>query len=231
MRYYPVFLDIRGKRCLVVGGGEVATRKMETLLRGGARVEVLTKTLSGFIREKVLSGEVAHAGQEYSKETLKGMTLVFVATDDGDLNQRVARDARELGISVNVADKPEFCDFILPALITRGDLMIAISTSGKSPALAKKLRQDLEAYLGAGYGPLINLLGKVRTRLLLEGRPPEENQKLLEELVYSPMLDWIRHRNLTAIESHLIQVFGPAYTLESLGWSPEVLNTDGCYLL
>ena len=231
MKYYPIFLNLSGKRCLVIGGGEVATRKVETLLRSGAKVGIIARELSESLREKVMEGTVQHLNPEYSAQYLQGMDLILVATNDKELNQQAAQDARKEGIWCNIADRPELCDFILPSLITRGDLLVAISTSGSSPALARKLREDLESFLVVEYDPFLNLLRKIRIRLFKEGRSPAENQKLLEALVYSPILNWIRQGNLERIETHLKEVLGPAYTLDSLGWTPEPTSSNACYLL
>jgi len=148
MRYYPIGLDIAERRCLVVGGGEVGQRKAERLLECGARVTVvgreLTRRLEGLVRE----GRVGHIAADYDKSHLEGVFLVIGATDDGDVNERIFRDARRKGVLANIVDDPGRCDFILPALCRQGDLVITVATGGRSPALAKKLRQELEERYG-----------------------------------------------------------------------------------
>ena len=143
MRYYPLFLDITGRKCVVVGGGNVAERKVERLLDCGARVEVVGKSLTPLLAAWNGEGKVVHRDADYEDSCLVGAFLVIGATDDGAVNGRVATDARALGIPVNIVDDPARCDFILPSIVERGDLSIAVSTGGRSPALAKNSGESL----------------------------------------------------------------------------------------
>jgi len=164
--YYPVFLDIAGKRCAVIGGGQVALRKVQTLLEYKAKVEVISPELCP---ELAAIEEISVRNRQYQPGDLKGAFLAIVATDNHEINHRIAREARSQGILVNVVDDAEYCDFILPSLVRRGDMTIAVSTAGRSPALARKLRTRLEQDFGEEYAALIVLVDEVRRELKQQG--------------------------------------------------------------
>ena len=140
MKYYPLFLDIIDRRCVVIGGGDVAERKVERLLDFGARVVVVGKTLTPGLETMKKEGRINHIAADYDKALIDDAFLLIGATDRDDVNAKISRDGKEKGILVNIVDDPDKCDFVLPSLLTQGDLLIAISTGGKSPALAKKLK-------------------------------------------------------------------------------------------
>jgi siroheme synthase-like protein len=167
--YYPIFVDLKGRSCVVVGGGSVAEGKVRGLLASKARITVVAPVLTHPLRDLVKSGEIEHREGEYDEGCLEGADLCFVATDDGAINARVAADARARGIWVNAADDPANCDFILPAVVRSGSVVVAASTGGASPALARRLREDLTAFLDEGYGPLGDLLGAVRNEVRATG--------------------------------------------------------------
>ena len=144
MRYYPVQLDVQNRNCLVVGGGGVATRKVQTLLKCGARVTVVSPDTGSELEELARNNVIVLKKRGYRRSDVSHMFLVIGATDDKDLNRQIFNDAEALGRLCNIADLPEACNFILPSVVHQGDLVIAISTSGKSPAFAKHLRKDLE---------------------------------------------------------------------------------------
>jgi precorrin-2 dehydrogenase/sirohydrochlorin ferrochelatase len=216
MRYYPVQLDIRGRRCLVVGGGTVGTRKVEGLLSCGARVTVVSPQASEALRRLSASGAITLWEREYAAADLAGMFLVIGATDGEDLNRRVSADAEQLKILCNIADRPERCSFILPAVIQRGDLVITVSTSGKSPALAKKLRQALEKQFGGEYAVLLDLMGAIRKRLLGREHAPEAHKPIFEKIIKTDILTWIRDGRMEEVNCLLEQVLGPGWRAEEL---------------
>lgn len=216
MKYYPVNLDIRGRRCLVVGGGSVSTRKVKALLGCGAIVEVVATDVSSRLCSLSEEGLISLARRPYGSSDLAGAFLVIGATDDEALNAEISRDAERTGVLCNIADRPEACSFILPAVVNRGDLVIAVSTSGKSPAFAKKLRQDLEAEFGEEYGEFLLLMGAVRSRLLEQDHEPESHKGLFEALISSGLLEMVRGRAKGDIDSLLERVLGEGYTYDSL---------------
>lgn len=167
--YYPVFLDLSGRGCLVVGGGNVAEGKVQGLLAANAHVTLVAPRITPELQRLVAAGRLHHREGEYEASDLQGADLCFVATDDGAINALVAADARQRDIWVNAADDPPNCDFILPAVIRSANVVLAASTGGTSPALARRLREDLTAFLDEGYGPLGELLGAVRSEVRAAG--------------------------------------------------------------
>jgi siroheme synthase-like protein len=172
MAHYPIFVDLRDRPVLVVGGGEIAERKVDGLLRADARVTVVSPTLTARLASWASAGGVRHLARAYRSGDLRGYQLAFVATDDGAVNAAVALEGRRRGVWVNAADDPAHCDFILPAVIRRGDLTVAVSTGGRSPALARAVREELEAYLTDDYVALAEIVGDVRRQLRVRRRSP-----------------------------------------------------------
>jgi siroheme synthase-like protein len=168
-----LFLRVKGERCVVIGGGEVAERKARTLLDCGAFPVVVSPVSNEGLRQLSDRGVIEVVEREYDPGDLAGARLVIAATADDRVNARVAEKANQLGILVNVVDSAELSDFILPSLVQRGDLTIAISTGGRSPALARKLRTVLEQALGQEYGELALLLSEVRGELKRMGKRVE----------------------------------------------------------
>lgn len=208
VRYYPLFLEISGRRCIVVGGGNVAERKVERLLACGARVEVVGKALTPELEELKRAGAICHRDADYDGAHISGAFLVIGATDNDEVNERTARDARALGIPVNIVDDPARCDFILPSLVERGDLTIAVSTGGKSPALAKKLRRELEEAYGPEYAVLLEIMGELREKVIARGRSSDENRALFEAVVQSDVLDKIRAGQWGMVAELILELTG-----------------------
>ena len=216
MRYYPVNLDIRKRNCLVVGGGAVGTRKVRTLRACRARVTVVSPDATDTLRRLAQKGDIRLMLREYREADLTGMFLVIGATDDELLNRRIHADAEKRGMLCNIADRPAACNFILPAVVHRGDLVIAVSTSGKSPAFAKKLRKQLETEYGEEYATLLTLMGALREKLLKERHEPEAHKPLFERLLSGNILGWIRNGETGRIDRLLYEVLGPEYNFDSL---------------
>ena len=169
MAYYPIFLELKGRPCLVVGGGSVAARKVEGLLAAGARVTVVSPSLDPDLAKLVSERRIVHVDRPYQHIDFKGYAVVIAATDDAAMNERVAADARQSGVLVNVVDKPALCDFIVPSVVRRGDVVLAVSTGGLSPALARWLREEMESYLSEDFERLAQLLAEVRVELRERG--------------------------------------------------------------
>ena len=167
--YYPIFLDIEGKKCVVVGGGQVALRKVRALVDHGARVEVISPDLCPGLGRMVKQGKVQAVRRDYAEGDLAGAVIVVAATNDNDLNAKVAQEAKARGVLINAVDDSQHCDFIVPSHLRRGDVTIAISTGGRSPALARKIRTELEKDLATKYAPLASLVGGVRSELKRRG--------------------------------------------------------------
>ncbi len=216
MRYYPICLDIQARACLVVGGGQVGTRKVRTLLDCGAQVTVVSPEGTPELAEMAHKGRVVWERRDYRSDDQAGMFLVIGATDVETLNRRIQQDAEAAGRLCNIADQPERCNFVLPAVIQKGDLMIAVSTSGKSPAFAKHLRRLLEGQFGPEYAIFLDLMGAVRQRLLAEAHAPEEHKPIFEQLISRGLLDMIRRDDRPAINRMLADVVGPDFLYEDL---------------
>jgi siroheme synthase-like protein len=165
MTYFPIFLEMTGRSCLVIGGGAVAERKIASLLEAGAMVVVIspdtTETIGRWSKEQRITLTV----RRYRPGDLTGFQLAFVATDDPNVNNTVFDEGRERGIWVNAADDPAHCDFILPSILRRGDLTVAVSSGGNSPALARTVREELESYFTCEYELLAKLAAEVRDEL------------------------------------------------------------------
>jgi len=216
MRYYPVNLDIRNRNCLVVGGGEVGTRKVMTLLDCGAKVVVVSPAVTEKIMALANQGLIKLERRGFEPTDLDQMFLVIGATDNPELNRQIHTAAERLGMLCNIADRPEVCNFILPAIVNRGDLIIAISTSGKSPAFAKKMRKDLEKKFGTEYAEFLTLMGGIRSRLLSEDHEPEAHKHLFENLIKRDLVTLIKHRDIAAIDSLLFEILGEGYIFDEL---------------
>jgi len=216
MRYYPINLDIQNRNCLVVGGGGVGTRKVITLLNCGANVTVVSPDLSEQLRKLEGSPGLALKQRTYQSADLEGMFLVIGATDDETLNRQISRDAEQRSTLCNIADRPEICNFILPSIVQRDDLVITISTSGRSPALAKKLRKSLEARFGKEYGVLLKLMGAIRKKLLSQSHEPEAHKPIFERLINSDLTTLIKENKTAEINALLFDILGDGYRFEEL---------------
>ena len=209
MRYYPVFLDLRGASCLVVGGGQVGERKVKTLQACGADVRLVSPELTAYLAEEVRQGRVRLLASAFLPEHLEGLFLVIGATDDPETNLRISQEARARTLLCNIVDRPEECNFIVPATIRRGDLIIAVSTGGRSPALAKKIRQDLEKRFPDIYNSYVALLGRVREYVLTVGLPQAKNQQIFESLIEAPVLESLQRGDREGLTGHLIRLLDP----------------------
>ncbi len=220
-KYYPVNLDVRGRDCLVVGGGAVGARKVRTLLECGARVTVISPETAADVDRLFDAGKIDLKRREFSPADLEGRFLVIGATDDVDLNRRISAEAKTRQMLCNIADFPEGCNFILPAVVRRGDLLIAISTSGNSPAFARTLRKQIESEYGPEYGRFLDLMGAVRARLLARAHAPEEHKPLFEALITGGLLGLIRDEDVAAIDRLLASVLGEGFRYQELMQSSD----------
>jgi len=203
MSFYPVCLDLEGKFCVVVGGGKVAERKVSGLIACSARVSVISPELSDGLINYHNEGTIQWLDREYRPGDLKQAFLVIAATNDEATQKQVYEEAAAHNLLLNVVDVPQRCNFIMPAAVRQGDLIMAVSTAGKSPALARKLRMDLEKRYGVEYKKLVDILGVIRPLILVLGLSQSENEQIFTNLVHDDMAEWIRTRNWTDLENHL----------------------------
>lgn len=188
MAYYPINLDLQNKKCIVVGGGTVAERKVMSLLEFGGRVVVIAPELTPALKQLAEQGKIEHVSAEYQPGSLKGAFLVIAATNERHVNEAVAEEAERLGILVNIVDTPALCNFFVPAAVKRGDLIISVSTSGKSPALAKHIREKLEADFGPEFGMLADLLGAIREKVKAKYSNQRDRNSAYERIINSNVL-------------------------------------------
>ncbi len=206
---YPIMLDLEGAPVLVVGGGSVAQRKVESLVEVGARVVVVAPDVADPIR-KMAEDEVIELEQRgfYQGifENRPNIRLVFGATNDREVNLRVYRSASNNRIPCNIADVPDLCSFIVPAVVRSGDVLVAISTGGASPALARKIRKDLQNSIGPEYGMMATLMATLRAKVLELGLGSDENKKIFTVLVESDILKELRHLEIENVRSILAEL-------------------------
>ena len=205
MKYYPVFWDIADKKCVVVGGGEVATRKVKRLLDCGAKVSVVSPELTSELAALKDANMISHIASEYLSEFIYGAALVIGATDDEKTNLVISSDAREKGIPVNIVDDPQKCDFILPSIVERGDLVIAIGTGGKSPALARHLREELESRYGVEYEIFLRILGDLRSQMT---KNAGAGRSWFDALISSGILELIRQKDWEKVKKTVLEITG-----------------------
>lgn len=203
MHYFPICLDITGRHCAVIGGGRVAERKVRALMEHAARVTVISPEVTEELAVFHAEGRLAWLKREYREDDLADVFLVIAATDDPEVQRRVHAEADKHNILLNVADVPKWCNFILPATVRRGDLSISVSTGGKSPALASRLRKELEKQFGPEYEVLLYLLGRLRSDVLARGKPHEENKDLFNQLLHPKMVEWVRNGDWESVETHI----------------------------
>jgi precorrin-2 dehydrogenase/sirohydrochlorin ferrochelatase len=191
---YPVILDLSGKPCLVVGGGAVAQRKVEGLLKVGARVTVVAPELTGSIADLQKDGSITLHRRSFKPDDLDNQTLVFGALDDPEARRNLSAEARKRGVPANLADDPQNCDFIVPSSFSRGDLLVTVSTGGRSPAMSRKLRQVLETKIGQSFAMQVEAMAKVRERVMRDLPDHAElRREVLLDIVDSDLLDVFRN--------------------------------------
>jgi len=192
MRYYPIYLDLKGRKALVVGGGAIAEGKALQLVEAGARVTVVSPALTEALRASVERGEIRRRNGSFVEGDLNGVVLVIGATDDRKVNEEVARVAAARGLLYNVVDQPALCDFITPALVTRGELQISVSTGGGSPTLTQRVKREVAALIGEEYGVLLEIAAEMRGEAKDRIADFERRKDVLRAFVESEALDLIR---------------------------------------
>ncbi|USD66513.1 siroheme synthase [Vibrio sp. SCSIO 43136] len=205
MQYFPLFFDLNHKPVLVVGGGEVATRKIEALLKAGANVTVVSPQVERQIEEWVDQEKCYWEKAFYSSDLLAGYIQVWATTDNPELNQRVCLEARQEGIMVNVVDDPAHCDFITPSMITRGRIQVAISSGGASPVLARNIRERVESVLGQNLSLLADFAASKRVSIKQSLDSVDKRRSFWEKFFALPEVEFATSRNeLEAVYSTLI---------------------------
>ncbi len=215
MKYYPIFLDISGKTCLVVGGGKVGARKAKGLANAGARVRVVSLEFDKRLSDPCANG-IHKEKKAFEPDDLRGVSLVFAATDNMALNTEVRDACRRAGILCNIADGMDKGDFILPAVVDRGALQVAVSTGGTSPAVARQLRMELEERFGPEYTHMLTLMANVRKTLLDQGHDPQGHKIIFRTLAQAGLPALIAGGKIKEIDALLTGLLGEGFTYERL---------------
>lgn len=189
--YYPAFINLCGKKCIVIGGGKVAERKILSLIRSGAKVKVISPVITDTIEKYKTKKQIEHIKRKYRKGDLKNAFLVIAATSDKETNKKVSDEADCL---VNAVDMPEMANFIVPSVINRGMMTIAISTSGASPAIAKAVRKEMEMLYNKDFGKFLAFLKKLRARAIKEISDKKTRERLFKNLASKEVIKTLREK-------------------------------------
>lgn len=200
---YPIYLKLAGQLCLVVGGGKVAERKVGSLLECGARVRLVSPAVTSQIEEWANQGKLELRQRQYQTGDLEGAFLVFAATNQEKVNRRVSEECLSRNLAVNVVDDPPRCNFFVPSVIRRGKLSIAISTSGTSPALAAKIRRQLERQFGPEYEEFMEILADLRRQVLAGEADIQQRKQIFSHLVESDILDLLRRKKYGQVKERI----------------------------
>lgn len=187
--YYPVILNLKGKTCVVIGGGKVAERKVASLVKADANVTLISPNLTKALQRRAAKKEIRFIKDCFKKKYIKGAFLVIGAVNNPEINCRIFKAAVKENLLVNTINSLEECNFLVPSTLEQGDLSISISTSGKSPALAKKIRENLEEQFGKAYKDLLSLMGKLRGEILSRFPDSKSRNKIFQALVESELLE------------------------------------------
>lgn len=203
MAFYPINLNISNRRCLVVGGGAVAARKIEALLFSEALVRVVSPEVCRKISAFAKSGQIEWVRREYRDSDLEGVFLVFAVTNQPIVQDQITMQAKKSGVLLNSADRPDQCDFQVPAKIRRGDLLIAVSTGGASPALSTQIKHRLYLEFGPEYGVLVDLLANIRRQVVGSPWESETNRELFQRILEQPLQEMIREERWEELQVSL----------------------------
>lgn len=207
-KFYPIYLNLENKTCLVVGGGGVAERKVLTLLESAAKVVVVSPQITPKLQQLANQKTINWIKRGYEDEDLEGAFLVIGATDDRRLHEKIVAQADKNNILTNIVDVPDLCNFIVPSKVERGDLCISISTSGKSPALAKKIRRQLEKQFGPEYADFLNMMGDYRGEIINKYPDGKKRKKIFEQMVDSDLLQLLKAGDKEGFEQLVQKLVG-----------------------
>jgi len=208
---YPVFLNITGRLCVVIGGGSVAERKVKALVAEGAYVRVISPSVTEQLAELAREGKIDWRKKTYGWSDIDKAFLVFAATDDRETQQSIANQAQENKQLINVADDPGSCNFHVPATVRRGDLTLAVSTGGKSPAVATLVKGRVENTFGREYGILLDIMSLARQETGREraALSQAERKKIYKKILHEDIIEWIKNGQTVRLQNHLLNILGP----------------------
>ena len=209
MAFYPINLNITGQLCVVIGGGAVATRKITSLLLCDAKVRVISPEISPDIKQLIARDNLEWIPRGYMTGDLQGATLAFALTDNPDVQCQITTEAKEKKIPVNIADNPGACTFQTAATIRRGELLIAISTGGGSPALAATIRKELELHYGPEYGDLVKLLTEIRQLTVGQDSSQQQHKLLFTKIIQTNILSLLKGKEWQLLNERLNEILPP----------------------
>ncbi|HTP03959.1 MAG TPA: bifunctional precorrin-2 dehydrogenase/sirohydrochlorin ferrochelatase [Nitrospirota bacterium] len=206
MKYYPIYLNLRDRPCLIVGGGHVAERKTLSLIEAGANVTVISPSLTQKLQELTQSGKIIHQQKTFDDRDLTDALLVIAATDSQEVNASIGRLCKKRNILVNVVTPPDESSFIVPSVVERGELLIAVSTSGISPALSKRIRQELEERYGLEYEVFLGKMSMLRARLMDEVRDEGVRREILKALADSDVISLLKEGKIHDADHRVAEI-------------------------
>lgn len=241
MQYFPMFFHISDQPCLVIGGGEVAARKVALLLRAGGNIKVVSPTLCDSLQNRLQDGDIEHLNKNFSADDLSDCVLVVAATDDLQVNRQVSELAQKQRIPVNVVDQPDLCTFVVPSMIDRSPVQVAISTGGAAPVLARLLRARLETLIPASYGRLASLMEEFRDKVKKHFSSGDKRRRFWENVVQGPIAEMVfagkeeaaREAMYTAVDEGdaAIPEYGEVYLVGAGPGDPDLLTFRALRLL
>lgn len=210
MNYYPVLFNLQGRRCVVIGGGRIAEGKVDGLLEAEAVVQVISPDLTTKLQRLADESRLEYTNRNYQSGDLAGAFIVISATDDRAVNDDVWQEAVSLNIPVNVVDDTPHCNFIAPSILRKGDLVVAVSTSGKAPALAVRLREQFESLVGDEHARFLEIAGRLREPLAARHPDFETRKALWYRLVDSDVINLLQQGNEAAAHDRIVEIMGVA---------------------
>lgn len=206
LNYYPINLYLKNRKCVVVGGGVVAERKVLTLLEYEADIVLVSPKITSILAKLVQNKSISHIDRVYQQGDIKGAMLVIVATDNTPLNKRITSEAQEENCLINVVDVPDLCNFIVPSIVRRGDLQITIGTNGVCPSLSKKIRKELETVYDLRYEKFLKLAKNIREEVKQRVQDPDKRKKIMKHLVYSDLMQLIHENKEDMIKKRIQEI-------------------------
>lgn len=242
MQYFPMFFNIHDRPCLVVGGGEVAARKVSLLLRAGAKIEVVSPKLCESLQRRLKASEIIQVARPFAATDLDDKCLVVAATDDESINSMISQLCQQRHLPVNVVDQPELCTFIVPSIIDRSPLQVAVSTGGASPVLARLLRARLEASIPASYGRLARLMEEFRDKVKQHFTHPDKRRYFWEKVIQGPIAEMMfagkeeaareaMHNAIDESDKFMASGIGEVYLVGAGPGDPDLLTFRALRLL
>ncbi len=211
---YPVCLDISGKLCIVIGGGNVAERKVRGMLEADAYVRLISPDITDGLAELADQKKIDWRKKSYTPDDLDNGWLIFAATNHPQIQSLICQQADENGQLINVADDPDRCNFHVPATVRQGDLTLSVSTNGKSPAVSAMIRKNLEGLFGQEYRVLLNIMARVREQAATKSATQAERKKIYKKILHKDIIEWIRAGEINTVHEHVREILGADVELE-----------------